>query len=350
MRPMNDIQLHDALRLHADDQDARSKVAAAVDSLLAKKKGTPRLTVVLDGERLPAETVAALVTGLRRVRERGGAIAVAPATPEVRDALAVTGLDRVFAFPLVPDERPGSGNNLLRRMMAASFAVALAFVGLTVYAQADPAPVPSATVAAAMPATTFDHPVEPSAILGRIQERNPNLSSYQGRLHVDLRLTSFPFIRQHLDGTTYYKRPSNYEVVFDRVPALAKGFDKMFTDVGDPSSWDKRFVMTYEGERDYQGRKDLELRLVQRVRGMIDHETVLVDPNNWVIDSIRYDYYNGGHITMTQTFRNVGGYFMLAEQQAEIAIPYARAVAHGSYTDYKTNVAIDDAVFTKKNK
>jgi hypothetical protein len=161
-------------------------------------------------------------------------------------------------------------------------------------------------------------------------------------------MTSFPFIRQHLDGTTYYKRPSNYEVAFDKVPPLAKGFDKMFADVGDPSSWEKKFVVTYQGEREFSGRKDLELKLVQRVRGMIDHETVLVDPGTWTIDSIRYDYYNGGHITMTQTFRDVGGYSMLAEQNAEIAIPYAKAVAHGTYSDYKTNVAVDDAVFTKK--
>ena len=27
----------------------------------------------------------------------------------------------------------------------------------------------------------------------------------------------------------------------------------------------------------------------------------------------------------------------------------AKAVVHGVYTDYKTNVALDDAVFTKKN-
>ncbi len=40
---------------------------------------------------------------------------------------------------------------------------------------------------------------------------------------------------------------------------------------------------------------------------------------------------------------------MLAEQDAEIAIPHVRAVAHGDYADYKTNVAVDDAVFTKKN-
>jgi hypothetical protein len=326
---MTPTTIHFPFRLHAGDSDARSKITAAVDDLLARDLASPRLSVTLDGERLPADVVSALVAGLRRVREHGGAIEIVPVTGAIRDALALAGLDRVFAFPLAPAE-PAHRTGLLGRLTAASFAAVLAFVGVPAFAAAD-------------------HVTDPAAILARVEERNPSLNTYQGRMHVDLRMTSFPFIRQHLDGTTYYKKPSNYEVVFDKVPALAKGFDKMFADVGDPANWEKRFVVTYQGERDYQGRKDVELKLVQRVRGMIDHETVLVDPSTWTIDSIRYDYYNGGHIVMTQTFRQVGGYSMLAEQNAEIAIPYAKAVAHGTYSDYKTNVAVDDAVFTKKN-
>jgi len=329
MMMMREFQQHAALHLHADDDDARSKVAAAVDAVLNEGSDPPRLSIVLAGDHLPDDTISALVTGLRRLRERGGAIEIAPASDAIRDGLSVLGLGNVFAFPLVPAEAPRR-HGLLARMTAASFAALLAFLGLPAYADAN-------------------HPTDPSTILAKVVERNPSLSSYQGRMHVDLRLTSFPFIREHLDGTAYYKRPSNYEVVLDRVPPLAKGFDRMFTDAGDASNWERRFVVSYVGERDFGGRQDLELRLVQRVRGMIDHETVLVDPSNWTIDSIRYDYYNGGHITMTQTFRDVGGYSMLAEQHAEIAIPYARAVVYGSYTDYKTNVAIDDAVFTKKN-
>ena len=264
------------------------------------------------------------------MREHGGAIEIVPGSDAVRDALALAGLDRVFAFPLAPAAR--AHRPRAARAAGGGFVRGAA----RVRGRARPSPAPTA------------RPI-PATILARVEERNPSLSTYQGRMHVDLRMTSFPFIRQHLDGTTYYKKPSNYEVVFDKVPPLAKGFDKMFADVGDPANWEKRFVVTYQGERDYQGRKDIELKLVQRVRGMIDHETVLVDPNAWAIDSIRYDYYNGGHITMTQTFRQVGGYSMLAEQNAEIAIPYAKAVAHGTYSDYKTNVAVDDAVFTKKN-
>lgn len=325
---MAQFELHAPLHLNADDPDAPARIEGAVDAVLVRGVTPPRLTIALGGERLPDDTIAALVTGLRRLREQGGAIAVVPASEPVRDAFALLGLGNVFAFPLVPAEAPRR-SNLLGRLAAASFAAVLAFLGLPAYAG-------------------VDHPTDPSTIIAKVVERNPNLNSYQSRMHVDLKMTSFPFLREHLDGTAYYKRPSSYEVVLDRVPPLAKGFDRMFTDAGDPSGWEKRFAISYVGEQDFNGRQDIELRMVQRVRGMIDHETVLVDPRAWTVDSVRYDYYNGGHITLTQTFRDVAGYSMLAEQHAEVAIPYARAVVSGSYTDYKTNVAIDDAVFTKK--
>ena len=330
-------ELHDTLHLNAGDPEARPTIASAVDTLVTARGAEPRLTVVLAGDRLPVEMIAALITGLRRLREHGGALDVVAAAEAVRHELAVTGLDRIFT-PLPDEDAPsrpaaarhaGRPPSVLRRITAAAIAAMTALFA-----------VPASAAA--------DRPTDPAAILSKVEERNPSLSSYRGRMHVDLRMTSFPFISQHLDGTTYYKKPSNYEVVFDRVPPLAKGFDKMFADIGDPANWQKRFVVTYQGEAEYRGRKDIQLKLVQRVRGMIDHETVLIDPNSWTIDSIRYDYYNGGHITMTQTFREAGGYSMLAEQDAEIAIPYAKAVAHGSYSDYQTNVAVDDAVFTKK--
>ena len=332
---MEHVRFHAQIFLHADDPDARPKVEAAVASLLEEDAERPSLRVILDGDSMPSETIAGLVAGLRRLRERGGALTVAPASTAVGDVLALTGLDRVFALPLQPERdeppvrRPRGGGNILRRFGAAAGALVLASIGIS--AQAAP-----------------EHPTDPTVILERVIERNPSLGSYEGKLRVDLRMTSFPFYSTHLDGTTYYKRPANYEVVFAHVPRLARGFEKLFADVGDPSGWEKRFVITYAGEAPFRSRSDLVLHLVQRVRGMIDHETVLVDPDAWTIDSIRYDYYNGGHITMTQSFADVGGYVMVVEQNAEIAIPYASAVAHGTYSDYKTNVALDDALFRKK--
>jgi hypothetical protein len=199
--------------------------------------------------------------------------------------------------------------------------------------RADPSPVPAAT--------------DPASVLAHVIDRNPSLSSYQGRLQVDVRMRSFPFIHQRLHATTYYKRPSNYEVVFDRLPSYARAFGKLYTDIGDPANWEKHFVITGAGEANFEDHRDVALRLVQHVRGMIDHETVLIDVNTWSIDQIRYDYYNGGSITIAQHFRDIGGYLLLASQRAEIAIPHVRAVAVGTYDSYRTNVAIEDRVFEK---
>jgi hypothetical protein len=325
-------QQHETLRLHADEGEARSKIEGAVAQALSTRAEAPRLRIVLGGNALPSETISTLITGLRRLRERGGAIEVAPASQAVRDALVLTGLDRVFAFPLVPDEAPRRRRfGGIAKTAAASFVAALAFIAHAVSAQPIASPPP-----------------DPAALLARVIERNPSLGSYQGRLHVEVVMSSFPFLRQHLDGTTYYKKPSNYEIVFDRVPSYAKGFEKLFSDIGDPTDWSRRFKITYDGQQPFGEHVDARLRMVQKVRGMIDHETVLVNPVAGTIDQIRYDYYNGGHITMTQTFTDVGGYTMISGQEIEIQIPHVRAVAHGEYTDYQTNVAIDDAVFAKK--
>jgi hypothetical protein len=269
------------------------------------------------------------------LREVGGAISVEATTPALRDAMALHGLDRVFALPLDPEASPRAvRKGWVPRMAAAGLAVLALVSGL----------VPSRAAAQA-PLTTL----EPPAILAKVIERNPSLTSYQGRLHIDVRLTSFPWLREHLDATTYYKRPSNYEVVFDKLPSYARGFEKLYTDIGDPANWEKRFVITPAGETEFNHHRDVSLRLVQRVRGMIDHETVLVDPAQFTIDQIRYDYYNGGHITMSQEFRQVGDYMLLATQSAEIAIPHVNAIASGHYDGYQTNVAVDDAVFERKN-
>jgi anti-anti-sigma regulatory factor len=321
------------LNLSVDDANARATFAQAVDTLLAGRTEAPRLIVALSGDTLPPDTVSMLVGGLRQLREVGGAIAIEPTTAAVRDAMALYGLDRVFALPLDPEEAPRSrSRRWVQRMAAASMMVIALLAGGW----------PAKALAQNETATP-----DPATVLERVIERNPDLSSYQGRLHVDIRMVSFPFIREHLDATTYYKRPSNYEVVFDKLPSYAKGFERLYTDIGDPANWSKRFVITSAGESDFEHHRDLALRLVLRNRGMIDHETVLVDPTTWTIDQIRYDYYNGGSITMSQHFETLGTYTLLISQRADISIPHIRAVAIGSYSDYQTNVAVNDAVFEK---
>ena len=174
------------LTLAVDDADARERIGAAVDTLLERPGRAPRLVVGLTGESLPADLVATLVAGLRRLRDVGGALAIEPLTPQLRDAMALYGLDRVFALPLDPDSaRRSRGRPWVRRTVVAALVVAVATLGSW----------PARSVA-----QTEEEPADPAAIIARVVERNPNLSSYEGRLHVAIRMTSFPFIREHLDA------------------------------------------------------------------------------------------------------------------------------------------------------
>jgi hypothetical protein len=330
-----------SVRFAADGDDARRAIARAADDLARTGRENPRLRVIAGGDELSAPTISVLISALRKLRELGGAIELTGETEAVRAIIVLNGLERVFAFPLVPDEGPSRGTDRprKRRRFDSPFRAAAAVLAFLVALPLLAAPARADAGGAS----------DVGTILARVMERNPNLSSYQSRLHVDVRLFSFPYIGQHLDGSTYFKRPASYEVVFDHVPSYARGFEKLYSDVGDPAKWDQRFVISYQGQAAFENRTDIVLHMVQRVRGMIDHETVMIDPNAWTIDQIRYDYYNGGVITMTQHFATVGGYTMLSAQTADIKIPHVRAVANGTYTDYQTNVAISDSVFTKKN-
>ncbi len=49
--------------------------------------------------------------------------------------------------------------------------------------------------------------IDARAVIQRMDDRNPGLRSYRARVHVNIRMFSFPFLAPKLDGTSYFKRP-----------------------------------------------------------------------------------------------------------------------------------------------
>jgi hypothetical protein len=184
-------------------------------------------------------------------------------------------------------------------------------------------------------------------IVAKLISRNAALNTFQA--HVEIRMhTGIPFLNPAFEGTTYFKQPDRHEIVFTKSPSYARGFEKLYADISDPVDWDKRFFYVLGGERSYNGHNDVVLRLVERVRGSLDHEEVLVDPRRWVIDEVGYWYYSGGRITVDETYQNEGGFELLDHEHAIIAMPpFPRVRADAQYSQYQINVAIDDAIFTE---
>lgn len=195
-----------------------------------------------------------------------------------------------------------------------------------------------------LPATLDVH-----SILTRMELRNTALQTYQARVHVDTHMLTFPWLSPKLDGTAYYKNPDKFEVVFDRMPSYAKGFDKFFGDVDQPSAWEREWNVSYLGEQNVDGQRELALRMTKKIRSdQITDSVAYVDPASYQVVRMDWHYTNGGTITMTQTYKNQGPYNVLATRHVDVRIPHVHAVAIATYVEYQTNVAVSDAVFAKK--
>jgi outer membrane lipoprotein-sorting protein len=204
-------------------------------------------------------------------------------------------------------------------------------------------------VAAAGPqpaaATSSVVPTDARSVITRMTDLNPSLQSYRARVHVDVRMLNFPFLAPKLDGTSYYRRPDTYEVVFDRVPSYAKGFEKLFNDIGDPLAWEKDQNITVDGVRTIDGRATIVLRLTKKIHSTIlDHTLAYVDAASYALMRMEWYYTSGGKITMSQQYGKQGMYWVPASQHADIDIPHVHAVADAQYGSYQTNVAVDSTI------
>lgn len=193
--------------------------------------------------------------------------------------------------------------------------------------------------------TALSTPADARAIVERMADRNPSLESYRARVHVDVRMLNFPFLAPKLDGTSYFRRPDTYVVVFDRVPGYARGFQRLFDDIGNPQAWEKDQNIIIDGTAWLDGRQMIVLRLTKKIHSdILDHTLAYVDPSSYALEQMEWYYTSGGKITMSQQYRPDGIYSVLSQQHATIDIPHVHAVADASYENYQTNVAAQPAV------
>ena len=310
----------------------RAEVISAIED------GVSGITIDLDDAGvLDSPLIAALISILRDAREHGVSVSLRATGKQTLETLHVTALEKVF--PIVSGaERPAAAKKPSVPKSRRGRAVAAVAGALFALGSLFGTPVAGETGPSA------------SDVVANVVAQNAGMQTFSARVSIGIALRTFPYLSQHVQGTEYFKRPDNFEVVFDHVPSYAKGFDKVYDDVDNPTAWQQRFSVSLAGSAEVNGHRDLLLRLVQKVRGMIDHEDIAVDPASWHVDSMTWHYYNGGTIEMTQEYEDVDGYSLLSKQHATIRIPLLHAAAEAVYADYKTNVSIDDSVFVgKKN-
>ncbi len=191
-------------------------------------------------------------------------------------------------------------------------------------------------------------PRDAHTVIERMLTSDPALISYRARVHVGVHMLNFPYLSPELDGTSYYKRPGNLEVVFDSVPFYMKGFSKLFSDMGDAAAWERDQNVVLLGARTLDGKPQLLLRMTKKIHSdILDHTDAYVDPQTYELTRMEWHYRSGGEIVMTQSYQTDSGFAVPSTQHASISIPGVHAVGDAVYGSYQINVVVDDAVFTK---
>jgi hypothetical protein len=191
---------------------------------------------------------------------------------------------------------------------------------------------------------------EAATVIQKMLDRNAELNSYQSHVHVDMRMLSFPFLSQHLDGNAYYKRPGKFEVTFDHLPSYARGIQSLFNTVVDPLAWRSDSDIISKGlvKLDGYPGQMYELYLTKRQYSATIADTVAyVDPNNYELLEMDFHYRNGGSIRFRQWYRMEGAFSVVSQQHLDVDIPHYHAVGDSKFGTYQTNIAIDDSVFKK---
>ena len=193
--------------------------------------------------------------------------------------------------------------------------------------------------AAAAPASSLAPSPE---LMTRMQHVNTGLHSYQADVVAAIDTHGPPYISPTLHGHAYFKQPDKTAVRFDTVPVLAAQFNKLVLQMEPPSEWASLYAVTPLSDDGAIS----TFRLVRKKNGRIDHVDVTVDDKTAIVTGMTYFYKdNGGSIAFRQTYDQIGGNFLIKQQNGKVDIPHYNADVQTTFANYKLNVAIPDSVF-----
>jgi hypothetical protein len=211
---------------------------------------------------------------------------------------------------------------LPHRVRIGAFIVTLLFLGQATAAFADDSP-------------------DVQSIVNSVAGRTEAVKGYTADLSLHVNMHSFPFIGMTFNGTTAYQWPGKFAVTLHTLPAIARAFAKVSGDVGDPTTWQKRYdVAIVSAPQAPAGQ--IELRLTPKEPCQVAFALAFVDLTSKTIQRMEWHYVSGGHIEVDERYALQNGVLITAGQTAEITMPGIHATASSKLSNIvvQTDVAV----------
>ncbi len=165
-------------------------------------------------------------------------------------------------------------------------------------------------------------PAQVAAVLDRLGADPLTPQSYTAAVTLRVKLRMFPFISMTLNGDSTYERPGQYKFSFRGFPLVARQFEKMDFNLGDPKAWPEKYDVAL---RPQAADGDTVLRLTPKSSKIVRYIQIEVDPQKGHINKAQWSRYDNGTLVLTQRFAMVGSNEMVSQAQAQVAIGAVRA-------------------------
>lgn len=181
-----------------------------------------------------------------------------------------------------------------------------------------------------------------ATLLARMSAVNPDLHSFSADLRAHVVMRSFPFLTADLVGNYYYKQPDKNKVDFTGgVPLVAQQFDKLYARIESPSQWQQLNTVTLLSDDG----STAHFKLVPRKPGNVASIDATVDEKSATVQSMRWNYANGGYAAMNNHYATIGGNIVVISQTGHVEEPGYNADITSTIDHYKMNPPLSDGMF-----
>ena len=200
--------------------------------------------------------------------------------------------------------------------------------------------------AIAMSPATAAAATAPSAktVVDAVAARTTQVTGYTAALSVHVTMHSFPFLRMTVHGDMRYRQPGQYDVTMHTLPAIAKAFQNVSGDAGDPDTWLRKYDVAIDTDAP-RSQGQITLRLTPKSPAQVNHAEAYIDSASMTVSRMEWYYERGGTIFVDDHYTQIGDVLMIDRQTAEIAMDGVRATATADLSNYalQTDVAASAA-------
>ncbi len=179
-------------------------------------------------------------------------------------------------------------------------------------------------------------------LLARMATINPDLHSYTATVRAHVALTTFPFLATDIVATYYHKDPDLDKLqVTSGLPIIAQSFSRLFAHIEPPSRWNTLYTIAKNADDG----KTTNLTLVPRTAGNVKKIEVVVDDASATILTMRWEYENGGWLSMNEHYSEVQGNTMITSQTGHVEEPGYIGDVTTTLSGYHINPDLPDSMF-----